>query len=1227
MTVECDGSGNVSALEAWLSSNGGATASDDCSSVSWSNDFEGLSDLCGATGSATVVFTATDDCGNSSTTSATFTIEDTTAPVITAASDMTVECDGSGNVSALEGWLSSNGGATASDDCSSVSWSNDFEGLSDLCGATGSATVVFTATDDCGNSSTTSATFTIEDTTAPVITAASDMTVECDGAGNESALEAWISSNGGATASDDCSSISWSNDFEGLSDLCGATGSARVVFTATDDCGNSSSISATFTIEDTTAPVITAASGMTVECDGAGNVIALEAWLNSNGGATASDDCSSVSWSNDFEGLNGLCGATGSATVVFTATDECGNSSSTSATFTIKDTTAPVITAASDMTVECDGAGNVTALEEWLNSNGGATASDDCSSVSWTNDFEGLTELEGGTATATVVFTATDDCGNSSTTSAIFILEDTTAPEITCPADLTSVVVDNGKCYATGVSLGTPTVSDNCATSETLLVTNDAPDQFSVGSTTVTWTVTDLTGNTKTCYQTVIVTDNEAPVVNCPVPAESYDTDADQDYATLSFAASPTDNCGVANTTYSVDGTEISFPYQFPVGITTVEVTVTDIHENSSICSFDVNVGDEEDPEIECSQESISVNTDSGLCSAMVEIEAPTVSDNSGIASLVNDYNGTANASDTYNVGTTIVTWTVTDLSGNTNTCSQTIVVTDNEAPAIDCAEDVLVLFTSSANEVNNVSVPSPTSYSDNCGVASIENDFNGLEDASGDYPFGTTDVVWTVTDIHGNISTCTQHVVVKLDSDDDDVPDDIDIDDDNDGILDIVEDMYANADDDNFKNSLDIDSDNDGIPDNVEGQTEAAYHAPLGMDTDGDGWDDAYDPSNGGTPIALADTDADGHPDFLDTDSDGDGIVDLAEGVIGAGESLVIPTLSGLDADEDGLDDVFDESVKGATFMGVTAQGTNAALENTDNDAVPDYRDIDSDNDGILDNIEAQEDLDNYVVASEQDQDGDGLDDAYDTDYNAVVIELVDTDGDGTPDFRDEDTDNDWVPDYIEGNDADMNGKPDLIFSGTDVDGDGLDDVFDSLTTPSGPSISMVKSALIGYNPAASKILPPMQDTDKDHKPDFRDVDDDNDLVATNLEDNVIVDGDPTNDDCNYNGIPNYLDPQSCDLIPDAFSPNGDGYNDYLVVPAVYGNSNARVEIYTRWGAKIYEKDNYGNVQLLGNEAWWDGKPNINGDKNEIVPEGTYFMLLIMDDSSVYKGTVFINR
>src|SRR6185503_16516739 len=114
---------------------------------------------------------------------------------------------------------------------------------------------------------------------------ASGMTVECDGSGNTTELNAWLDSHGGATATDGCGDLTWSNDFTGLSDDCGATGSATVTFTATDDCGHASSTTATFTIEDTTAPTIdTPASGSTVECDGSGNSAQLAAWVASHGG-------------------------------------------------------------------------------------------------------------------------------------------------------------------------------------------------------------------------------------------------------------------------------------------------------------------------------------------------------------------------------------------------------------------------------------------------------------------------------------------------------------------------------------------------------------------------------------------------------------------------------------------------------------------------------------------------------------------------------------------------------------------------------------------------------------------------------------------------------------------------------------------------------------------------------------------------------------------------------
>ena len=270
----------------------------------------------------------------------TFTIIDTTNPVILVqASNLEVQCDGNGNTEALNAWLASNGGASASDNCSNVTWTNNFTSVSDTCGATGSASVTFTATDNCGNSAATTATFTIIDTTNPVILVqASNLEVQCDGNGNTEALNAWLASNGGASASDNCSNVTWTNNFTSVSDTCGATGSASVTFTATDNCGNSAATTATFTIIDTTNPVFTSElpQNISVSCDAVPNPVIM----------TGTDNCSDVTINvlDAIDRQESQCEGEYIINRTWTITDGCNNSSSYTQIITVFDNTPPTLT-------------------------------------------------------------------------------------------------------------------------------------------------------------------------------------------------------------------------------------------------------------------------------------------------------------------------------------------------------------------------------------------------------------------------------------------------------------------------------------------------------------------------------------------------------------------------------------------------------------------------------------------------------------------------------------------------------------------------------------------------------------------------------------------------------------------------------------------------------------------------------------------------------------------
>ena len=148
-------------------------------------------------------------------------------------------------------------------------------------------------------------------------------------------------------------------------------------------------------------------------------------------------------------------------------------------------------------------------------------------------------------------------------------------------------------------------------------------------------------------------------------------------------------------------------------------------------------------------------SADAGSCDAAVTVVAPTTADNCGVATVTNDFNGTADASGTYPVGTTIVVWTVTDNSGNTATCSMNITVTDDEAPVAVCQDITLELGDGGPITIDPLAIDNGSS--DNCSIVSFELDINTLDCID----LGPNAVTLTVTDASGNQSSCTAIVTL----------------------------------------------------------------------------------------------------------------------------------------------------------------------------------------------------------------------------------------------------------------------------------------------------------------------------------------------------------------------------------------------------------------------------------------------------------------------------------
>ena len=411
--------------------------------------------------------------------------------------------------------------------------------------------------------------------------------------------------------------------------------------------------------------------------------------------------------------------------------------------------------------------------------------------------------------------------------------------------------------------------------------------------------------------------------------------------------------------------------------------------------------------------------------------------------------------------------------------------------------------------------------------------DANGLVTGGDGYTApADTDSSGTADHLEAGVAECNP------DTDGDGIPDETDLDDDNDGIYDTAEgDDTIDTDGDGIPNYLDTDSDGDGCSD----AKEAGY-----TDADDDGMVDGASTTffYAESPIGTF------HYPLFTTQAEAN-FEDLKNGGTGTShthtyaEDTTNTTWYMPDTGNHMASAMLPVNANGITYNSIeninanpttsTQINANGTVSGSDGYAYP----SDADNNGVLDHLDAS-----FAQACFEDNDGDGVEDSVDLDDDNDGIldtdegdDSVDTDGDGIPDNKDTDSDGDGCSDAKEAGFTDANNDGEV--DGTGIATDGTVTGSDGYNTPADADNSGTADHLEDTYSAACGI-----DSDGDGVEDSVDLDDDNDGILDTSEgdDTVDTDGD---------GTPDYLDTDS----------DGDGCTDAKEAGYTDANNDGAVD------------------------------------------------------------------
>ncbi|MFM7152974.1 MAG: gliding motility-associated C-terminal domain-containing protein, partial [Bacteroidota bacterium] len=337
---------------------------------------------------------------------------------------------------------------------------------------------------------------------------------------------------------------------------------------------------------------------------------------------------------------------------------------------------------------------------------------------------------------------------NTATCTSVITVEDATSPAASC-ADITISLDSDGMVTIAGTDIDNGS-SDNCPG---VLTFSASPSVFTcaqIGAQAVTLTVTDTNGNDASCTATVTVEDNGNPIALCKNLTVYLDGTGAATVTGAQLDGGSTDGCSGIGA-LSLEPAMINYDCD-SIGTRIVTLTVTDENGNSANCTAIVTVQDVTNPTAGCQNTTVQLDNTGNITLAAEQL-------NNGSSDECGGTLGYTPASFSYtcaNLGVNNVTLTVSDVAGNTATCTAVVTVQDLTPPVAQCKNATVFLGSNGMGTVTSAQMNNNST--DNCGPltfspATINYNCNDV---------GVHTETLTVTDGQGNSSSCTAEVTVN---------------------------------------------------------------------------------------------------------------------------------------------------------------------------------------------------------------------------------------------------------------------------------------------------------------------------------------------------------------------------------------------------------------------------------------------------------------------------------